>query len=211
METGYRRVLSATLVVNALMADPLARRRLVVLTVGDVLAAICGWQAAGVSVPTVSARWLVVRSAASWAVGERLLRTNPPAGVKGPPRPTPRRHHTVADVRRILCAAEAAVEHATRELAVDDTSARWRRLLFSAEQGHLLARLAADSGARRGELAVLRHGDLDGRVLTIERGLSDGVIGSTKSSRTRRLTLGSTTVALIDAHFSSWAERGPPQ
>lgn len=71
------------------MAGPLARRRLVVLTAGDVLAAICRWQADGVSVPTVSARWLVVRSATSWAVGERLLRTNPLAGVKGPPGPHP--------------------------------------------------------------------------------------------------------------------------
>ena len=53
------------------------------------------------------------------------------------------------------------------------------------------------------------HGDLNGRVLTIERGLSRGVIGSTKSSRTRRLTLGSTTTNLIEGHFSSWAERGP--
>jgi integrase len=32
----------------------------------------------------------------------------------------------------------------------------------------LLVRLAADSGARHGELAVLRLGDVDGRVLTIE-------------------------------------------
>ncbi len=46
-------------------------------------------------------------------------------------------------------------------------------------------------------------------MLTIERGLSQGVLGSTKSSRTRRLTLGSTTVELIESHFSSWAERGP--
>lgn len=44
-------------------------------------------------------------------------------------------------------------------------------------------------------------------MLTIERGLSQGVLGSTKSSRTRRLTLGS-TVEPIESHFSSWAERG---
>ena len=50
---------------------------------------------------------------------------------------------------------------------------------------------------------------MTGRVLTIDRGLSRGVIGSTKSTRTRRLTLGSTTVGLIEDHFSSWAERGP--
>jgi integrase len=196
-------------VVRALVADPLARRRLVVLTPGDVRAAICRWQAAGASVPTVSARWLVLRSALSWAVGENVLRVNPLAGMKGPPRPQPRRHHTLDEVRRLLRVAEDAVAGATGELAADPGSRRWRRLLFSAEQALLLVRLAADSGARRGELVVLRRSDLDGRVLTIERGLSQGVLGSTKSSRTRRLTLGATTTGLIEGHFGSWAERGP--
>ena len=45
-------------------------------------------------------------------------------------------------------------------------------------------------------------------MLTIERGLSRGVFGSTKARCTRRLTLGSTTTDLINDHFSSWAERG---
>jgi hypothetical protein len=63
-------------------------------------------------------------------------------------------------------------------------------------------------GARRGELAALRLGDLDSRVLTIERGVSHGVLGSTKSSRSRRLSLAATTVALIHEHFDSWVERG---
>jgi integrase len=42
--------------------------------------------------------------------------------------------------------------------------------------------LAADSGARRGELAVLRMSDFDDRVLTIERGLSQGQLASTKAT-----------------------------
>ena len=70
-------------------------------------------------------------------------------------------------------------------------------------------RVAADSGARRGELAVLCYGDVDGRVLTIQRGVSHGVLGSTKSNRSRRLTLGATTAGLIESHWTSWAERGP--
>src|SRR5437773_4571696 len=185
-------VVSHRPVVRALMADRLGRRRLVVLTPGDVRAAISRWQTAGMSVPTVSARWLVLRSALAWAVGENLLRVNPLAGMKGPPRPDPRRHHTLEEVRRILSVAEDAVDVAAGELSVDPGSPRWRRLLFSAEQALLLVRLAADSGARRGELAALRRGDLEGRMLTIERGLSEGVLGSTKSSRTRRLTLGET-------------------
>jgi integrase len=199
-------VVSHRPVVRALMADPLGRRRLVVLTAGDVRAAISRWQAA---VASVSARWLVLRSALSWAVGENLLRVNSLAGMKGPPRPDPRRHHTLVEVRRILGVAEDAVEVLAGELAADPGSPRWRRLLFSAEQALMLVRLAADSGARRGELAVLRRGDLEGRVLTIERGLSHGVLGSTKSSRTRRLTLGATTADLVHRHFASWAERGP--
>ena len=159
--------------------------------------------------PTVSARWLVLRSALSWAVGENIVRTNPIAGVKGPPRPTPRRHHTLVEVRQLLATAEFAVTRLGGKLEADPSSAKWRRLLYSAEQAHLLARVAADSGARRGELAVLRRTDLDGRVLTVERGLSGGVFGSTKTGRTRRLTLGATTAALIDQHFESWASRGP--
>jgi integrase len=108
----------------------------------------------------------------------------------------------------LLRSAEGNVEKATIALAVDPKSPGLRRQLFSAEQGLLLVRLAADSGARRGELAVLRLGDLEGRVLTIERGLSRGVLGSTKSGRARRLTLGSTTASLVQTHYSAWVERG---
>jgi integrase len=78
--------------------------------------------------------------------------------------------------------------------------------LFAAEQSLLLVRLAADSGARRGELAVLRLSDLDGRVLTLERSLSAGVLSSTKSGRTRRVTLGSGTTDMIQSHFRARAE-----
>ena len=195
-------------VIRSLVGDSLARRRLVALTPGDVRAAICRWQAAGLSVSTVSARWLVLRSALSWAVSEGVLRSNPLPGMRGPSRPQPRRHHTLSEVRMLLRWAEGNVEMAIFALAADPKSPGLRRLLFSAEQGLLLVRLAADSGARRGELAVLRFGDLDGRVLTIERGLSRGVLGSTKSSRARRLTLGSTTASLIETHYSAWVERG---
>jgi integrase len=98
---------------------------------------------------------------------------------------------------------------ATHAFDANPQSPRLQRRLFGAEQGLLLVRLAAESGARRGELAVLRFGDLEGRVLTIERGVSRGVIGSTKSKRSRRLTLGTTTASLVHAHYSAWAERCP--
>jgi integrase len=174
-----------------------------------VRAAICRWQAAGLSVATVSARWLVLRSAMSWAVAEGVLRTNPLAGMRGPARPEPRKHHSPVEVRLLLGTAEILVAKATTQLSAKPTSPRYQRALFAAEQDLLLVRLAADSGARRGELAVLRLGDLDGRVLTIERGLSRGVLGTTKSSRARRLTLGRTTAALVRDHVSSWEQRWP--
>jgi integrase len=201
-------VASHTHVIRSLSEDPLGRRRLVARTPGDVLAAICRWQSAGLSISTVSSRWLVLRSALSWAVGEGVLRSNPLAGTRGPARPQPRRHHTLGDVRRLLRCAEETVERATIAHSENPQSLVQQRLLFSAEQGLLPVRLAADSGARRGELAVLRLGDIEGRVLTIERGLSRGVLGSTKSERTRRLTLGSTTTSIISSHYSSWIERG---
>jgi integrase len=56
-------------------------------------------------------------------------------------------------------------------------------------------------------MAVLRLADLDGRVLTIERGLSLEVIGTTKTNRNRRVTLGATTTAMIVEHFESWRQR----
>jgi integrase len=201
-------VASHTHVVRSLVEDHVGRRRLVALTRGDVRAAICRWQSAGLSVSTVSSRWLVLRSGLSWAVSEGVLRSDPLAGMRGPPRPQPRRHHTPSEVRRFLRTAERAVEEASIALAANPQASDLRRRLFNAEQGLLLVRLAADSGARRGELAVLKLGDIDGRVLTIERGLSRGVIGSTKSERTRRLTLGSTTASLINSHYTAWIERG---
>lgn len=59
--------------------------------------------------------------------------------------------------------------------------------------------------------AVLRLSDLDGRVLTIERSLSAGILGLIKSGRTRRVTLGSGTADMIRRHFQDWAVREEPE
>jgi integrase len=198
-------------VVSTLRGDPLCRCRLQSLTPAVMRAAICRWRDDGVSVPKVSARWLLVRGAVSWAVAEGLLRLNPLAGMRGPPRPSPRRHHSLGEVRRLLVAAgEAAAPAQDAFWRRPGSPARARRL-FAAEQLLLLVRLAADSGARRGELAVLRLSDLDGRVLTIERSLSCGVLGPTKSGRIRRVTLGSATAGMIRRHFQAWAVRVEPE
>jgi integrase len=195
-------------VLQALLADPLSRRRLTTLTPADVHATIGRWQQAGLSVPTVSGRWLVLRSVLSWAVAEDLLRTDPLAKIKGPPRPVPRLHHTLDEVRQLLRTAEAQVAAAEQDVRARPDAAAAERALFAAEQTLLLVRLAADSGARRGELAALRHSDLDGRILTVQRGVSAGVLGPTKTSRTRRLTLGRTTTDMIERHFDAWTARG---
>jgi integrase len=73
-----------------------------------------------------------------------------------------------------------------------------------------LARLAADSGACRGELAALQIGDLDGEVLTIARATSNEIVGATKTGRTRRLTLGRTTAGLWRTAVQTWRDRAGP-
>jgi len=70
-------VVSHRPVVRALIEDDLGRRRLVALTPAEVRAAIVRWQTANLSVATVLARWLVLRSAVSWATTEGILRSNP--------------------------------------------------------------------------------------------------------------------------------------
>jgi site-specific recombinase XerC len=84
-------VTSHSHVVSTLLDDPLCRCHLQSLTPAVIRPAICRWRGEGVSVPKVSARWLLLRAAVSWAVGEGLLRLNPLAGMRGPPRPQPRR------------------------------------------------------------------------------------------------------------------------
>jgi hypothetical protein len=93
-----------------------------------------------------SACWLLVVGAVSWAVAEGLLRLNPLAGMRGPPRPRPRRHHSLDEVRRLLAAAGQAAASAQEAFRDRPGSVARARRLFAAEQLLLLVRLAADSG-----------------------------------------------------------------
>ena len=70
-------------------------------------------------------------------------------------------------------------------------------------------RLAANTGARRGELDALREHDLTGRVLTLEHGVSDEVLTTTKTGRSRRVTLGAASVALWHECRRRWQDRLP--
>ncbi len=186
--------------VKALSADPLAVRRVSTLKPEHVRAAMAAWSSAGASVAVVSGRFRVLRSAIGWAHVERIIDVNPLSGMRGPMRPGTRLHLSREEILRLLDAVEALVT------ATDLEDAERRH---KAEQIRLLVRLAADSGARRGELVALRFDDLDGRVLTIERGVSADVVGPTKTGRTRRLTLGRQTVELWRASAQTWASRLP--
>jgi integrase len=186
--------------VKALHTDPLALRRVSTLKPEHVRAAMAAWSSAGASVAVVSGRFRVLRSAVGWAHVERVIDVNPLSGMRGPQRPGTRLHLSTDEVLRLLEAADALVASA------ESREAKYRH---KAEQIRLLVRLAADSGARRGELVALRFDDLDGRVLTIERGVSADVLGPTKTGRTRRLTLGRQTVELWWSSAETWAGRLP--
>jgi integrase len=105
-------------------------------------------------------------------------------------------HAPVEAVRELIARAE-----------FDISAANDAAKLHRAEQVLLLVRLAADCGARRGELAALRVDDLDGDVLTISRGTSCEVVGPTKTNRIRRVTLGAGVAALWRSTVRTWRDR----
>jgi integrase len=201
---------SNTSVARFLITDGVGGLGLAVLTPVHVDAALSRWRSAGASAALVWGRWAVLRSALSWAVSRSYLRSNPLEVMRSPPRPLPRKHLLPSEVVALLTTATAQVHHAAAALAAKPEDGHVLEALFVAEQTRLLVRLAADTGARRGELAVVRVSDLDGRVLSIERNLSLEVLGPTKTSRNRRLTLGATTAAMIVEHFGSWQARVGP-
>ena len=104
------------------------------------------------------------------------------------------------EIRALLAFAEQRVLE-----AVANNGNSYSRHL--AEQDLLMIRLAADSGARRGELVALRFGDLDGRVLHIRRAASADVITTPKSGHPRTLTLGSATARLWRTLEQDWHQR----
>lgn len=193
--SGYRSM------VRFLTGDRIGARRAVYLT-PKVMTAVCAaWRNQGCPEPTVSGRIRVLRSALGWAHVEGILDVFPLDGMHGPPHARVRLHVPVDQVRAILNCAQSQL--AELELA----SGQSLLSLHRAEQMMLLARLAADSGARRGELAALQIGDLDGDVLTIARAASMEIIGPTKTRRIRRLTLGTAAAELWRYTVDVWRQR----
>lgn len=147
-----------------------------------------------------SLRVRTLRSALSWAYAEGLIWGQPLAGVRGPGQPEPRRDVPAPVVRDLLAAADAEVD-AARAQDPAPGAARW---LHQVEQVRLALRLAADTGVRRGELSAQRVDDLRGRVLIVERGVSDGVLTTTKGGRARRVTAGAQAAELWSDQLSRW-------
>jgi len=143
-------------VVSTLLGDPLCRCRLQSLTPAVMRAVICRWRDEGVSVPKVPARWLLLQAEVSWAVAEGLLRLNPLAGMRGPPRPQPRRHHSQDEVRRLLVAAGGAVASAGDAFSRRPGSVACAQRLFAA--GTLLRRdIVIDTGPAQLTTAACGH------------------------------------------------------
>lgn len=189
-----------------LCRDSLGRVRLDRMTPDSMERAIGRWVHAGLSVSVISGRFRVLHSAITWALGNKLIVEDPLDGMSTPSRPHARLHLRPGQVRQLLIAADAAVDTARAQLQEHPNSRRHMLRLFRAEQDALLIRLAADSGARRGELVALKTSDLTGRVLSISRASQDGIIGPVKNHLNGRLTLGSSTAAYWREHVRSWAQ-----
>lgn len=160
-----------------LIADKPTSTRVTTLTPQKVRDTLVRWEADGATLSVCAGRFRVLRSAIGWAYDERIIDHHPIRTMRGPGRSEPRRPIPDADVTALFTAASTALLQA---VANDTTPvSSWRRHM--AEQDLLLLRLAADTGARRGEIAALRFDDLDARTLTIRRAISGAEITTPKS------------------------------
>jgi integrase len=192
--------------VKYLLADALAATRVVSLTPRQVRSALARWEADGSSTAVVGGRFRVLRSAIGWAYDERVIDVHPIRNMRGPARPEPRRPLSDDAVKALLTAAECRLLQTVANDAGGNGSGPRRQV---AEQDLLLVRLAADSGARRGELAGLQFGDLRGRALHIQRAVSSTEITLPKSGRDRTVTLGASTARLWSTLEADWRARCP--
>ena len=193
---GYR------IAVRRLATDSLARRPPTRVSPPVLRAAMSAWTAAGVPTSTIALHVRTLKAAFGWAYEQRLIAAHPLEGMRGPGQPEPRRDVPVAVVRSLLQAAERDVV-----FAADPGRRDGLRQRHLAEQVALLVRLAAYTGARRGELAALRLDDLHGRVLHLDRGVSAEIVTSTKTGRTRRVTVGARTAAQWQDTVAGWCSR----
>lgn len=148
----------------------------------------------------IAGRFRVLRTALSWAYDERLIDLHPIRYMRGPGRVPARQPLTDQQVRRLLATAGTVLVEA---VANDRATPAARARRQAAEQDLLMVRLAADTGARRGELAALRRDDLDGRVLRLRQADSAGLLTTPKSGHGRVLTVGAGTARLWHARWTA--------
>ena len=196
---GYRQV------ARRLTAEPIARRAPATVSPPVLRAAMKEWERDGVPTTTAALRGRTLKAALGWAFDERLLACQPLQGMRGPGQPEPRRDVPLIVVRELLKAAAGDVAQLASAPPCPGQQAR----LHVAEQVRLLLRLAADTGARRSELAALHFDDLHGRVLHIDRGISAEVVTTTKTGRSRRVTVGIRTARLLEDTLTTWRARLP--
>ena len=186
--------------------DRLGRARLDRMTHNTVERAITRWIHAGTTPAVVLARFRVLHSAITWARQNKLIITDPLDGMRAPAGPHPRQHLRPGQVHDLITTADDVVDKARARLAEQRDSQQRLLDLFRAEQNALLIRLAADSGARRGELTALQTTDLERRVLHIRRASQDGIIGPVKNHLNGSLTLATSTSAYWTQHVKTWAK-----
>jgi integrase len=115
---------------------------------------------------------------------------------------------TKPPARRTRAARMAAVEEKQRYL---EDGAVERLITAMPEQYRSPVRFLWRTGLRPGEALALRVGDYDPttRTLTVARGVNRGVIGPTKTGRTRRPILPASVASDLDDHiqrFSTWTD-----
>lgn len=172
--------------------DSIARTSVASLGVSDIDRWVTRLRKAGVGESAISNRHSTLRAALQQAVRWELIDTNP---VTKAPVERPRRLHreamTAEEVHHVLEAAGQINEFAG-----------------------LALRLAAETGARRGELAALSWDSLVNDRLVIDRQVTlvvgeDGKrhpeIRPTKTGSRRAVALGPSTLAMVQAVAEQWA------
>jgi integrase len=186
--------------------ETVARLRVADLTPRHIRAAFARWEAQDATPSVIGGRFRVLRSAVGWAYDERVLERHPLRHMRGPGRVEPRRPITDDDLTALLQVAECRVLEAVANAGTTRASIIRKHRV---EQDLLLTQIAADSGARRGEIAALQFEDLRGRVLTIARSLSGATLTTPKSGLSRSLTLGSSTTELWRTLAGEWGDHAP--
>ena len=135
----------------------------------------------------------MLRDTARWR-----LTSNPAAAAAKRKEPPAARLEvfTVEQIEQLARVAQSGAWRDPQQQTIENAP------IHAAEDAQLaeLLRVAAYTGLRRGELVTLRWRDVDwsDRVLTVERGLSADVEGTTKGRKVRYVPLGDQALGALD-------------